>query len=1099
MAHRIFTGPFEALETMLVAEIGRRQSRDRLAPVPILVGSNLLAAHLKRRVALEAGTAANIRFLTFLDLAGTIARGAGSRGRKPLLPALGPRTLLEDLIEERLPEVFNPVAAFRGFRASLLETFRDLRDAGIPPVELERAIGRLGPIPADRAAGLAGLAELYGRFRGGIARFRDVDDDFRRAIEHANTAPRLLGSAALLVYGVYDTTGRQAELLEGLARSLDMVCFVPYLDERISSFARPFLDARAGQLQVPAERLEPDAGKSGLRRLAARLFPPPGGEFSDPGPLPADGSFVLVSAPGDSRAAVEAVREILRAVRDRVIAGFHEAAVILRNFEEDAPLLEEALRIRSIPAYLQGGTPFARRPLARAVTALAGLEADGFSRPAILHAMELASAALPPKDAALADAAQWRALSNEARFLGGVESWDRAAAALVREARSSLRAAEEAAGGTGTCRDDEEERTVPDVAEAHRRLKASEALALAWRMVRTASAGWPAALSWRRWAAFLGERLQPLLGASEDWELLAQVLDDIGALGAEDGRTVSRQRLAAALDESIGLQQCPRGRFRRNGVNLISVTAARGLRFPLVIIPGLDEGRFPARLSQDPLLLDGERRRIGNPARLPLKSQRGEEERLLFDMAVRSAERRLVLLTSRLDESSGRERIPSEFFLRAAAAARGGHLSLQDLTETNVPGFRSVGLERPAPPAGAVPVDRGEIRLRLVLSAPGREQAALASLAAAEPQLLAGPLAFDRARWSGKLTAFDGRLSEPALRAWVAARFGAAAGPVSAGRIEEYARCPYLFYLRRVMGLRRWEEEETGDGLDPLKRGRCVHEILERFLRAVSPDGLCRDSLEDLWHLLEQTAIEALERFRPPGIVDLVWELEAERLLRLLRNWLAHEKDRSGDGLRPAGFETPFGSLSRAEPRPDYVVQAGRHRFAFRGRIDRVDLGDDGRRARVIDYKTGRLPESMVPSKRTPLMGGERIQIAVYRGALSVLEEFASADTVEGEYLHLQPGDGCVRERPFAHEELLAAQQRLAPLLEIIGDGLEQGIFFPRTSGSVNPIWHCEYCDFLAVCGREQVLREERKAGDEAVVRFAGLAAVDGAPAEEGE
>ena len=116
--------------------------------------------------------------------------------------------------------------------------------------------------------------------------------------------------------------------------------------------------------------------------------------------------------------------------------------------------------------------------------------------------------------------------------------------------------------------------------------------------------------------------------------------------------------MKAALVQSIESLFYAEGQFQRRGVNLLSTSAARGLRFPLVIIPGLEEGRFPAKLRQDPLLLDSERRRIG---RLPIKSRRMEEERLLFDMAARSAEKRLVLMTSRLDESSDRERIPLNF------------------------------------------------------------------------------------------------------------------------------------------------------------------------------------------------------------------------------------------------------------------------------------------------------------------------------------------------------------------------------------------------------------------------------------------------------
>ena len=58
----------------------------------------------------------------------------------------------------------------------------------------------------------------------------------------------------------------------------------------------------------------------------------------------------------------------------------------------------------------------------------------------------------------------------------------------------------------------------------------------------------------------------------------------------------------------------------------------------------------------------------------------------------------------------------------------------------------------------------------------------------------------------------------------------------------------------------------------------------------------------------------------------------------------------------------------------------------------------------------------MAGKKRTPLMSGERIQLVVYRGALSILDEFKSVKTVEGEYLHLQPKDGRVVSCSFSDD-----------------------------------------------------------------------------------
>ncbi len=90
-----------------------------------------------------------------------------------------------------------------------------------------------------------------------------------------------------------------------------------------------------------------------------------------------------------------------------------------------------------------------------------------------------------------------------------------------------------------------------------------------------------------------------------------------------------------------------------------------------------------------------------------------------------------------------------------------------------------------------------------------------------------------------------------------------------------------------------------------------------------------------------------------------MWEIERDSFLALLDSWLVYEKGRAGEDMPPAGLERVFGEIQPGERHPVFRVQAGRHTFDFRGKIDRVDLSRDGKHARVIDYKTGSLPDSM--------------------------------------------------------------------------------------------------------------------------------------------
>jgi RecB family exonuclease len=476
---------------------------------------------------------------------------------------------------------------------------------------------------------------------------------------------------------------------------------------------------------------------------------------------------------------------------------------------------------------------------------------------------------------------------------------------------------------------------------------------------------------------------------------------------------------------------------------------------------------------------------------LPLKSLRGDEENLLFQILVHAAEKRLVLMTSRLDESSDRERMPSQFFLRCAEAARGTSLTLREMTPEYVPGLRSVSLDDPGPGKGRTPIDRGEIRLGIIAADPASGKAVLAEIARMAPELLAGPMAYEKARWERELTVFDGRIADPELCRLIGDKLRANTSQISASQIEEYAKCPYFFFLRRIHGLKKWEEDESIEAMDPLDRGKAVHEIIEAFVTHLGHAGFSAGHPEELPRQLLEHAIRELDAKRPAALPDLLWEIEKDRLLAMLDHWLAFEIDRVGDRLLPAFMERAFGSFAGATGSPPYVVQLPAQPLEFRGRIDRIDVSPDGTRARVVDYKTGSLPKTMEKKNRPLLMGGEKIQLAVYSGALFAMPDLNRVESLEAEYLHLQPTDGKIKPCPYSDADLRAALARLPEMLRIIWEGMQTGIFFARSKGLVRGGDHCSFCDFLPICGKDRAAREARKSGDRDVCRFSLLVEID--------
>jgi len=1085
LQHEIYAGSFEALEIQWKETIAGLRRNDPLAEVAVLAGSNILSAYLRRRLAEGGRPTANIRFYNFPDLVRNITAERALRKDVPRLPAMGATVLLESLLEDRasLPKAYAPLAVYKGFRDALFETFRDLRDADVSVDDLDGVIAAIRRAPDSREQ-LESFAGLYRRYRKEVCRFIDTDDDFRAAIEKLSQKPQKsleMDSSPLLVYGVYDTTGQQARLLDALGRTRQMIYFIPFVDAEISEFARPFLTARASNLGVDPRHLAAPVKTNSLGRLAERNF----GLSRLPirgAALDADGSFALISAPGESRVVVEVVREILRAAREGVISGFHDAAVILRRPESDIPILAEALRLRKIPYYIHGGEKFSGRPVCKAVLELGGLEAAGFSRTAILAAVEFIGASLQPSETETGkwDVENWRALTREAESLTGIRAWDAVTRNILRRAAGTARRLEKIP------------ETVPEDLEAARgRLADARRLRQDWRKLRSSVADWPKQASFAEWAKFLRRRFGKILKPSPDWPYLESVLDKIAgleALAQSDARNTKYEICSAAmiltlLGEAVQSLSYPVGRFQRSGVNLLGVSAARGLRFPLVVIPGLDEGRFPSRLRQDPLLPDAERRRLGN---MPLRAARAAEEKLLFDMAARSATKRLVLLTSRLNESADREKFPSLFFLRAASAASGGRIAPGGFDDVEIPGFRSVSLEAAAPGKGTAAADEGEIRLRWITSGKITAARALMELALFEPRRLRRPLEYERSRRENRLTKFDGLIADPLLTHWIRQKFDAGSGQKSASRFESYAKCPYHFFLERVLALRVLEDERgITENMDPLKRGTAIHAALESFIKTHAREGFSAAADEKLLLALEDEALRELKNRRPAGMPELLWEIERDGLLAMLRNWLEFEIERAGDGMHIARMEQDFEYFLES---PVFRPAGEISNFELCGRIDRVDISADGKRARVIEYKTGRMPDTLRRENRPFLMGGEKIQLAVYRGAIRALDEFAAVDSVEAEYLYLQPQDGNVRQSVLSPERMEAAFADLPRVMRVLDSCMKNGLFFARTHGAVYPNGHCDYCDFLPVCGKDRAWREDRKIDDPAVREFMNLA-----------
>ena len=274
------------------------------------------------------------------------------------------------------------------------------------------------------------------------------------------------------------------------------------------------------------------------------------------------------------------------------------------------------------------------------------------------------------------------------------------------------------------------------------------------------------------------------------------------------------------------------GAFARRGVNVLDVNSLRHLSFRAVAVVGLVERSFPPPPRQDPLLLDDEREALRDSSAfdLPLRARGADGEALQFALAVGAAQERLQLSFARAQSAGGRGQLPSRFFRDAARALTGEPVRAARIDELPDWLYRRVSAKQPGERGSAL----ARSASRSTSAGCSRPVPRLGSaLLARSSSTVERALAAQTARWrTRELTAYDGVLGAEHLAALLA-RVGPERA-LSPTALETYAKCPYRFFLEKVIGLRELEEPEAIERIDALSRGSLIHRILQRFLEGLA-------------------------------------------------------------------------------------------------------------------------------------------------------------------------------------------------------------------------------------------------------------------------
>ena len=209
-------------------------------------------------------------------------------------------------------------------------------------------------------------------------------------------------------------------------------------------------------------------------------------------------------------------------------------------------------------------------------------------------------------------------------------------------------------------------------------------------------------------------------------------------------------------------------------------------------------------------------------------------------------------------------------------------------------------------------------------------------------------------------------------------------GPVlrtSVSRLEEFAQCPFRFFVRS--GLRA--EERKKFELDVRERGNFQHEVLKNFHNQLRAEGVRWRDLTpaEAREQIRAIAAEWAGNFHGGLMRDTAQtEFEARMLSESLQDfvevvvaWLRNQNE-----FDPAAAELNFGGEDAPVPAWEIDLGGGR-KLSLQGRIDRVDLCPDptgrGALALVMDYKSGNRKLDAVLMEH-----GVQLQLPAYLGVL---------------------------------------------------------------------------------------------------------------------
>lgn len=844
-----------------------------------------------------------IRFLSELpELFSVRGRPIGPLARRLLLARISSETAAR--------HGFSPAERSKSAAAMLDALFGELLPEAVGPAALARALTEVASDEFSESRNgwmVASLsAYLEALDAGGCYDSRAIHGIVAERIELGGLPAALDGARRLHIYGVHSPRTRR-RLFEAIARQTEVEV----------------------RLYLPAAQEADDAWSE----IGASLEEHP----ASPDPV----SWEVQPAPDAIRELQWVARRIKRVLLDGSVQP-HEIAVVARSGRQDTGRAYRALREAGIPATARIRTPLSEIPALKVLLGLFGGAAAGWPYRPLRHVLTSPYFEIGVDPAGIDFVA-------ERRRVRGLDAWIEELAELCRRFEAGrdwelkkrglwpdrlgrdvegLRRFSEAVARLDDTRSERE------WIEATKRLLRGDVFRFRRRVCRPVAERWD--------IVRLDQR-----GVLQVEALLAEWAE----YGAGEER-IGPAEFHARLRHLLSGNELSLSTPAQKGVQILEAHEAAMTPFSRTFLIHANDREFPRAHPGGGVLSDEERIQL-REAGIPLSHSEEalRRERDLWRAVTNGGS---ITVTYRTTDSRGTPRLPSPMVPP--------HEAGRELP-------RSLALEGdPVSPAE----DRYQAAAELART---RRSGSGQPLAVTEPERLrhAVLVAHAEARRGNTLpdaadaarlgpSPWNGLVRDPAVLEDLRRRFG----PDyvwSASQLQLYARCPFFFFMERVLRLSDLAEAE--EETTPLTFGGIAHSVLERFYRSLEdgpPPSFDRRARE----LLERAAGEVFEE-RESGDdwlgLPALWEVKREDVLDSVEGYLRWElpfMQASGD--RPHRLELSFGFArdgGSVEIAGQDLADVQR-RMRVSGRIDRVDVAGaaGAERYGVVDYKWKNIPSA---------------------------------------------------------------------------------------------------------------------------------------------